>query len=122
TAAFTTTTLAVGGHSLTATYNADANFTGSTSSSLAQTVNQASTTTTITAHAPSPSVVGQAVSITFTVTANSPGSGTPTGNVTVSDGLGDSCTATVAAGTCSITFPAAGTKTLSAVYAGDANF
>ena len=77
TAALTTTTLPVGGHSITAVYNADTNFTGSTSSGLSQTVNQASTTTTITAHTPSPSVVGQLVIINFTVTPVAPGSGTP---------------------------------------------
>ncbi|MGB2900514.1 MAG: Ig-like domain repeat protein [Candidatus Acidiferrum sp.] len=122
TAAFTTTTLAVGGHSITATYNADTNFTTSTAGSVSQTVNQAATTTAITAHTPNPSVVGQSVTVNFSVTPVLPGSGTPTGNVTVSDGLGDTCTATAAAGTCSITFPAVGTKTLSAVYAGDTNF
>ena len=115
-----TNTLTVGSHSITAVYSGDANFTGSTSAALTQTVNQGNTTTTITAHTPSPSVVGQAVNITFTATSTG---GTPTGNVTVSDGVaGDSCTATVAVGTCSITFPASGTKTLSAVYGGDANF
>ena len=123
TAALTTTTLAVGGHSITATYNADANFTGSTSTpALSQTVNQDSTTTTITAHTPSPSVVGQTVSITFTVAANPPGSGAPTGNVTVSDGAGDTCSASVAIGTCSITFTTAGPKSLTASYPGDTNF
>ena len=121
-ATLTTTTLAVGPHSITAVYGADTNFTGSTSSTLSQTVNQASTTTAITAHTPSPSVVGQAVTITLTVTANAPGAGTPTGNVTVSDGAGNTCTASVATGTCSITFPTAGTKSLTASYAGDTNF
>jgi large repetitive protein len=37
-AKFTTSTLTVGGHTITATYNGDANFTGS-SASLTQTVN-----------------------------------------------------------------------------------
>jgi N-acetylneuraminic acid mutarotase len=122
TAPFTTTTLSVGGHSITATYNADANFTGSTSSTLPQTVNLASTTTVITSHTPSPSVVGQAVTINFTVTAVAPGSGTPTGNVNVSDGAGDSCSASVGTGSCAITFTTAGAKSLTASYPGDTNF
>ena len=46
---------------------------------------------------------------------------TPTGNVTVGDGT-DSCTGTVAAGSCSLTFTSAGTKALNAAYAGDSNF
>src|SRR4029079_4503621 len=52
----------------------------------------------------------------------SPGAGTPTGMVTVSDGQGASCAATVAAGTCSLVFPTAGSRSLTASYAGDASF
>ncbi len=114
--------MAVGAHLITAVYNADTNFTGSTSSALAQTVNQASTTTTITAHTPSPSVVGQPVTINFNVAPVAPGSGTPTGTVTVSDSAGDACSASVATGTCSITFNTTGTKSLTASYPGDTNF
>src|SRR5439155_25769907 len=79
---------------------------------------KANTTSTITSDSPDPSVVGQPVIVNYTVTSTS---GTPTGNVTVSDGT-VSCTGTVAAGTCSITFTTAGAKTLTATYAGDANF
>jgi Ca2+-binding RTX toxin-like protein len=49
------------------------------------------------------------------------GGATPTGTVTVSDGT-DSCTGTVAAGQCSLTFTSAGTKNLTASYTGDGNF
>jgi len=56
------------------------------------------------------------------VKAIAPGSGTPTGNVTVSDGAGHICTATAASGGCSLTLPAAGTKTLTASYPADGNF
>jgi hypothetical protein len=68
-----------------------------------------------------PSVVGQAVMIQYSVIVVAPGSGTPTGNVTVSDGA-QSCSGTVAAGSCSIAFESPGAKTLTATYAGDANF
>jgi hypothetical protein len=85
-------------------------------------VNAASTTTTITSDTPDPSTAGQAVAVAFTVAPNAPGSGTPSGNVTVSDGLGTECTATVAEGTCDLTFTLAGAKTLTATYAGDGNF
>ena len=52
-----------------------------------------------------------------------PGAGTPTGNVTVTvSGGAETCTGTVAAGTCSITLTALGARTLTATYAGDANF
>lgn len=74
--------------------------------------------TTITSDDPDPSVVGQAIVVSYTVTSTG---GTPTGNVTVSDGV-DSCTATVAAGKCTLTPTTAGAKTLTATYAGDANF
>src|SRR2546422_2232871 len=93
----TLTPTTAGNKTLTATYAGDANFAGSTSAGASHTVNAAGTTTTITAHTPNPSAVGQAVSFTFTVVANAPGSGTPSGNVTVSDGT-QSCSASVAAG------------------------
>ena len=110
-----------GATSLTATYAGDANYNGSTSASLPHQVNAADTTTTITSDNPDPSDAGQAVTVNFTVAANAPGAGTPTGNVTVSDGV-VSCTGTVAAGTCQITFTTTGSKTLTATYAGDSNF
>ena len=65
--------------------------------------------------------MGQAVTVPYSVTVTSAGAGTPTGNVTVSDGM-VSCTGTVAAGQCSLTLTSAGAKTLTAVYAGDPDF
>ncbi len=85
------------------------------------TIAQAATTTTIISDNPDPSPINQAVTVTYTVTVNSPGAGTPTGNVTVSDGV-NSCMGTVAAGQCSITLTTSGARTLTAIYAGDANF
>jgi CSLREA domain-containing protein/uncharacterized repeat protein (TIGR01451 family) len=110
-----------GAKTLTATYAGDTNFNGSTSAGVAHQVNQAGTTTTITADTPDPSTQGQAVTVNFTVVASAPGAGTPTGNVTVSDGV-DSCSGTVAAGSCSITLSTTGNRTLTATYAGDTNF
>ncbi len=107
---------------LTAIYAPDTNYTGSTSAGVPHTVNKAATTTTITTPlASEPSAVGQPLAVHYTVTANAPGSGTPTGNVTVTDGT-ISCTATVAAHTCSLTFTTAGVRNLKATYAGDTNF
>src|SRR5207244_12277257 len=83
-----------GTRTLTATYAGDVNFAGSTSPGVTHTVTVAATTTTITGHTPNPSVVAQPIAVTFTVTSTG---GTPTGNVTVSDGS-DTCTGTVAAG------------------------
>jgi hypothetical protein len=110
---------AAGIQTLTVSYAGDGNFAASTSPGVTHTVNQASTTTTITGVQPEPSTAGQPFTVSFTVTSSG---GTPTGNVTVSDGGLNSCTATVAQGSCSITPLTAGTETLVATYAGDANF
>ena len=59
------------------------------------------------------------MSVQFTVVPT--GSGTPTGNVEVSDGV-DNCTGTVASGSCSISLTTGGARTLTAHYVGDANF
>ena len=115
------TLTSAGAKSLTATYAGDGNFTGSASAAEAHTVNRLATTTTITADSPDPSDVGQPVTVQYTVAANAPGAGTPTGNVTVSNGT-VSCTGTLSAGQCSLTFTSAGAKSLTATYAGDGNF
>ena len=111
---------AAGTKSLTAAYAGDANFVVDTSAAVSHTVSAAATTTTILSDAPDPSVVGQLVSIDFSVSAVAPGAGTPTGNVTVSDGS-QACNATLVAGvgTCSIAFNSSGEKTLVAAYASD---
>ena len=73
-ATYTTTAfqLSLGsGHSITAAYGGDVNFTTSTSTALSQTVNQDSTTTSV-ASSTNPSVYGQSVTFTATVSANAP--------------------------------------------------
>src|SRR5204862_2467130 len=115
------TFISAGAKSLTASYAGDATFKPSTSATEAHVVDQADTKTTITSDDPDPSVVGQAVTVQYSVAAVAPGGGTPTGNVTVSDGV-DSCTATVAAGGCTIHLATPGARTLTASYAGDSNF
>jgi hypothetical protein len=66
-ATFSTAVLAVGSHSITAVYDSDANFNGSTSSSIAETVNVRTTSTAV-GLVPSTVVVGQASTATITVT------------------------------------------------------
>jgi outer membrane protein OmpA-like peptidoglycan-associated protein len=111
-----------GSVSVTATYDGDSNFNASTSApATGHKTNEADTSTTITTLAPSPSVVGQDVTIDYGVAVTAPGAGSPTGNVTVSDGT-LSCTGSVAAGQCTITFTTAGTHVLTATYAGDSDF
>jgi len=83
-ATLTTSVLAVGSHSITATYTGGTNFNGSSSTALSQTVNPDPTTTALTSSA-DPASAGQAVTFTATVTANAPVTGTPTGTVTIRD-------------------------------------
>ncbi len=112
---------AAGGRTISAVYNGDANHSGSSSSD-PHTVNKAATTASITAHTPDPATVGTAYTVDWSVAVTAPGGGTLSGNVTVSDGTGASCFGAVGAGTCQLTSTSTGTKTLTASYAGDANF
>src|SRR5205823_1634709 len=97
-------TLSVAGHTVTAAYSGDSNFTGSdnTGSPLTQTVNKASTTTAV-ASATNPSVFGQPMVFTVTVTATSPGSGTPSGTVTFKDGAAALATNNLSGGSATYT-------------------
>ncbi|MCL5952595.1 MAG: Ig-like domain repeat protein [Chloroflexi bacterium] len=115
-----TSSLAVGMHSITALYSGDASFSASAGVQT-ENVEKASTTTVISSHEPSPSVVGEVVIVTYMVAINVPGGGTPSGSVTVSDGI-SSCVGTIAAGSCAITFASTGGKVLTATYTGDGNF
>jgi Bacterial Ig-like domain (group 3)/Hypothetical glycosyl hydrolase family 15/Domain of unknown function (DUF4214)/SdrD B-like domain len=121
TATFTTSTLGVGTHSITAVYGADANFSGSTSSALDQTVNKDGTTIDL-ATSLNPSVYGQ--SVTFTATVSPNGSGTPTGTVTFEDGGVTIGSGTLAKGAATFvtTTLAAGAHSVTAIYSGDSNF
>jgi hypothetical protein len=86
-----------------------------------KTLNLPTTTTTITSDSPDPSVVGEAISFNYSVTVDLPDSGIPTGTVIVSDGT-DSCSGSVSAGSCAITFTTPGVKALTATYSGDGSF
>jgi hypothetical protein len=79
------------------------------------------TTTRIVADQPDPSGVGEAVTIQFAVQAGK-GGGTPTGTVTITSDGGESCTAAVSDGACTISFATAGSFNLTATYGGDAMF
>ncbi len=128
TASFSTAGLSVSSsHSIKAVYSGDPNFTTSTSSPLAQAVNQAATTTAL-AFSPANPTYGQSVTFTATVAASSPGAGSPTGTVTFKDGsttLGTGILST-AGGVTTASFStsslAAGTHAITASYGGDPNF
>jgi predicted secreted protein len=120
-AMFTTSALSAGTHTITATYNGDANNKPSTSAPLNQVVNKAPTTTTLTS-SPNPSAFGQAV--TFTATVKGSG-GTPTGTVTFKvDGITIGTVKLNSSGIATLTVSslAVGTHSITATYNGDANF
>jgi hypothetical protein len=122
-ASFSTSALAVAGHSITVSYGGDGNFTGSTSSALTQTVNRDATATTVASSA-NPVVSGQSVTFTATVSANAPGGGTPAGAVTFKDGATTLGTAALSGGVAAFTTSAlaVGSHTITASYGGNANF
>jgi hypothetical protein len=121
-ASFTIASLGAGSHSITAIYLSNGNFAASASAALTQTVNKANTTTTISSITPNPVGVGKPVTVSFTVGVVAPGSGAPSGTVTVSDGAGATCVATLPATSCALTSTATGSHTLTATYSGDGNF
>jgi hypothetical protein len=107
--------------SITATYSGDANFAASTSAVLNEVIVTKFTTTTALVSNPNPSIVGQ--SVTFTATVSS-ASGTPTGTVTFMQNGSSIGSATLGGGqaTFSKEFDSANSKSITAVYSGDASF
>ena len=80
---------------------------------------KADTTTVISAHTPDPSMVAAPIAVTASVTVTPPGVGTPAGTIAVGDGTAN-CLITLPATGCNLYPSGAGTKTLTATYAGDA--
>jgi hypothetical protein len=116
-------TLALGSHSLTASYAGSGPCQGSVSTlALGQVVSQDTTQVTLAASSTS-ATVGQAVTLTATVAVAAPGSGTPTGTVTFSDGATVLGTGTLSGGVAKLTTAklGAGGHALTASYAGDPN-
>ncbi|MGQ0795538.1 MAG: Ig-like domain repeat protein, partial [Nitrosopumilaceae archaeon] len=123
TTSITTSSLSVGAHTITASYGGNSAYNSSTSSSISQTVNKGNTSTVVTSNI-NPSNVGQSVTFTATISAVSPASGTRTGTVTFRDGtttLGSS-TLVGNVATYSTSSLTDGTHSITAAYAGDANY
>ncbi len=123
-AQLTVSTLAPGSHSITAVYGGSANLAGSTSTALVEMVNQAATTTTVTSNL-NPAPYGQAV--TFTIAIQPTTSGNVTGTLNLLDGTTTIGVTTLVAGqhnSASFTLSGiqGGTHTITANYAGDANY
>lgn len=118
-------TLAVATHSILACYSGSAGFTSS-SGTVSEVVAKASTSTQITSDLSVATTSATPLTVSFSVSVTAPGAGTPTGTVTVQldkKGGGGSCSAPVAAGSCTIPAPIkAGSRTVKASYGGDANF
>jgi autotransporter-associated beta strand protein len=116
--------LAVGSHSITATYGGDGNFNMSTNGNiLSQVVERAATGTTLCSDL-APSVYGQTVTFTAKVSAAAPGAGEATGTVTFfADGVSIG-TGTLSGGvtTLPISTLTGGTHVITATYDGDPSF
>ena len=117
---YSTTALPPGSNPITAVYSGDTNYSGSTSAPLNQVV-LATTKTSITS-SPNPSSYGQAVTFTATVTSSI---GPPPDGETVTFEQGTTVlgTGTLNRGTATFSTStlAPGTKSIKAVYGGDAN-
>lgn len=107
---FTTSSLSVGSHDITATFNS------STSPILTQVVNKAVPTVTVTTSGPS--TYGQSVTITATVPSG------PTGTITITSGATTIGTGTISGGVVTVTTSTlpAGNDPITATYNGDANY
>jgi len=130
-ASFTTSTLAIGSHPITASYGGDSGYNASTSAVLTQVVGKIPTVTTIVESAPA-QLLYTGVTFTATVTAPSPSA---TGTVTFMDGtvvLGTATLGTNGGVVVSLTTNAnaayattslvTGPHQIVAVYSGDSNF
>ncbi len=124
-AAYSTSSLSAGTHSITAVYGGDSTYPSSSSTALSQTVNQATknaTTTTLTVNSTTP-LAGASVTFTATVTATG-GTVNPTGSVTFKEGNTTLGTGTLDASgkaAYATTSLAGGAHSVSASYAGDTN-
>jgi uncharacterized repeat protein (TIGR01451 family) len=119
-ASLATTSLSIGDHAITATYDGDGTFASSASQTLIQRVDRAPTTTTLTV-GPSLATFGQPTTFTATVTA---AAGAPTGTVEFRDGTTTLGTSVLSNGTATLTTSSlfVGPHAISAAYRGDATY
>jgi hypothetical protein len=121
-ATYTTSKLPVGSNSISALYLGDSNNNGSTSAPVDQFLLAAATTTTLTS-SPNPSTYGQSVIYTATVTSiiGAPPDGE---NVTFKQGSIVLGAGTLSNGMATLSYSGlgVGTKAVTAVFSGDANF
>ena len=113
------TSLGAGGHTITAVYAGDTNYTGSNSGSIPETISLASSSALLAASSTTP-IATTPVTLTATLTSNG---GTPTGSVSFLDGGTAIGTGVLAKGVATLTTStlAVGPHTITAVYGGDAD-
>jgi hypothetical protein len=118
----TTALTTVGADSLTAQYQGDTNYLGSTSTAVTQTVLQGTTTTV--ASAPNPTVFGETVALTANVSANTAGVATPTGTVQFFSGSTSLGIVVLSSGVATLdtTALATGSDSITAQYAGNSTY
>jgi trimeric autotransporter adhesin len=125
-AVISTSALAMGPHSITAVYVGDGSFNGGTSPAITETISAAASTTTLSSSATA-ITAGSSITLTATVAAAT-GVGTPTGTVNfLDDGavVGSAPLTTVAGrqqAVLTTTSLPIGNRSITAQYAGDANF
>jgi hypothetical protein len=122
-ASITLSSLAVGSHSITATYGGDTSFLTAQATTVTQVVGRAASSVSVTPTAAS--VFGQSVTFTATIAASAPGAGTPTGSVTFSTGstnLGTQALDGSGIASISVSSLAVGSDSITASYGGDVNF
>ena len=125
-AALSTSTLAAGSHNITAQYSGDSNYVPTTSAVLVQVVGQVASSTSTPTSSANPSTFGATVTFSATVTSTLTGDPlVPTGKVTFNDGttaLGSGTLNGSGVATFQTSGLAVGTHSITAQYAGDANF
>jgi hypothetical protein len=122
-ATFSTRSLTVGSHSITAVYSGDGTFTTATSPAVTQVVNLVGTTVVLSST--SPTAFGQRTTFTALVHGATAESGTPSGTVTFMDGSTVLGSATLKNGSASLTLSgplAPGNYRITAVYKGEGDF
>jgi hypothetical protein len=109
-------------HTVTASYAGTIVF-GASLDTETHLVNKADTTVAITSDLPDPSLVGETVTVGAAVSVTAPGAGAPTGTIAITGTNTAGCTIDLSVGTtCTLTFTAAGSQTLTAAYSGDDDF
>jgi hypothetical protein len=121
TATFSVSTLAVGTKGLNAVYSGDSKFNTSTSSTVSQVIDIATSATSLVS-SQNPAAFGQSVTLTATVAPQF--TGTPTGTVTFMNGTATLKAVTLSGGIASYTTTtlAVGPESITAVYKGSTSF